>query len=170
VGSSDNWHTAHGVRAGAPDDMLLRNGSMDRIGVYIGAVYCGGWFSEVDCTIFQYLFAELYIAQAGKALAGYDHPEQDVATPSLSCLPDEDQAQLDKFSTYQFGDTFGPRLQKCHNCHNCVLASLLMYHNDVIRKFGPDHAVPHTLVENCLLLGISKALIKRMGALMPVMW
>jgi hypothetical protein len=88
------------------------------------------------------------------------HPEQDVATPSPSRLPDKDQAQLDKFATYQFGDTFVPWLQKC--C-DCVLASLLMYHNDIVRKLGPDHAVACTLVENCLMHGISKALIKRMA-------
>jgi hypothetical protein len=53
----DEHHTAHGVRAGAADDMLLRNDSMDRIGVFLGAVYRAGWSSEMDCTIFHFLFA-----------------------------------------------------------------------------------------------------------------
>jgi hypothetical protein len=64
-------HTAHSVRAGAADDMLLSNDSMDRIGVYMGAVYRGGWLSEIDCVMFRYLFAKLYVSQAGKLLAGY---------------------------------------------------------------------------------------------------
>jgi hypothetical protein len=32
-------HTAHGVRPGAADDMLLSKNSMDCVGVYMGAVY-----------------------------------------------------------------------------------------------------------------------------------
>jgi hypothetical protein len=40
-----------------------------------------------------------------------------------------------------------------------------MYHNDMVKTFGPDHAVPCTLVDNCLMHGISKASIKIMGAL-----
>jgi hypothetical protein len=52
-------HTAHGVRAGAADDMSLSS-----------------------C----YLFSKSYIAQAGKVLTGYSHPEQDVTLPSLDFL------------------------------------------------------------------------------------
>jgi hypothetical protein len=55
---TDEHHTAHGVRHGSADDMLLRNNSMDRIGVFVGAVFHAGWASDMDCTIFRYLFAD----------------------------------------------------------------------------------------------------------------
>jgi hypothetical protein len=78
-------------------------------------------------------------------------PEQAVATPSLSCLPDEDQAQLDKFATYQFGIPLA---------HGCKSAATVRLHHCWCTT---DHAVPCTLVENCLMHGVSKALIKSMG-------
>jgi hypothetical protein len=159
--SDDERHTAHGVRAGAADDMLLRNDSMDRIGVFLGAVYRAGWSSEMDCTIFRYLFADPYVALAGKALAGYDHPEQDVATPSIDCLPDGVRPRLNNLALNLFQDTF----EGLKELSDCVLASLLMYHDDVVSKFGNKHVIARTLTDNCQLVGIEKAEMKRIGAL-----
>jgi hypothetical protein len=48
-------YTAHGVWAGAGDDMLLSNDSMDCDGVYVRAVHQGGWLSVIDCVILGHL-------------------------------------------------------------------------------------------------------------------
>jgi hypothetical protein len=40
--SSDDRHTDHGVRAGAADDMLLRNDYEQNW----STVYCGGWLPD----------------------------------------------------------------------------------------------------------------------------
>jgi hypothetical protein len=114
-------HTAHGVRAGAADDMLLSNKSMDCAGVYMGAVYSGGWLSEIDCVILHYLFSKLYIAQAEKVLAGNSHPEQDVTLPSLDCLQPSDRIALESLAQHMFTENFH-KAQLKPFC-DCILAS-----------------------------------------------
>jgi hypothetical protein len=156
-------HTAHGVRAGAADDMLLSNDSMDRIGVYIGAVYRGGWLSEIDCVIFRYLFSKLYVAQAGKVLAGYEHPEQDVALPSLECLPVDDRTALEHVMQRIFTENFHTKQLKPFR--DCIVASYLMYHEDFVSRYGCDHIVPSAFVEICKFYDITPAAIATIGKL-----
>jgi hypothetical protein len=36
-----------------------------------------GWLSEISCVIFGHLCSKFHVAQAGKVLGGYSHPEQD---------------------------------------------------------------------------------------------
>jgi hypothetical protein len=78
ISTFDQWELVHLCRFRHTShvciNMLLSNDSMDWIGDHIGAVYQGGWLSEIDCVIFCYLFSKLYVSQAGKSVGWIQAP------------------------------------------------------------------------------------------------
>jgi hypothetical protein len=82
-------HMAHGLHAGAANDMLLLNNKLCKI---IGAIFWGNWDFTGNCILFCYLFGKLFTAQAGKILAGYKNPDQHVAYPNLAVIFDSGES------------------------------------------------------------------------------
>jgi hypothetical protein len=71
-------HMAHGLCAGAADGMLL-----NKLCTVVGAIFWGNWDFTDDCVLFHYFFGKMFTAWAGKVLAGYRNPNQDVAYPGF---------------------------------------------------------------------------------------
>jgi hypothetical protein len=81
-------HMAHGLCAGAANDMLLLN----KLCNIIGTIFWGNWDFTGNRILLCYLFGKLLTAQAGKVLAGYENPDQDVAYPDLSVIFDSEES------------------------------------------------------------------------------
>jgi hypothetical protein len=109
----------------------------------------------IDCVVFCSLFSKLYIAQAGKVLAGYSHPEHNVTLPSLDCLQPGDCIALESLVQHMFTENFY-KAQIMPFC-DFILASLLMYHEDFVSNYGRDHVVGRTFENTCQLYDILPA-------------
>jgi hypothetical protein len=132
-------HTAHGLRAGAADDMLL-----NKLCNIIGAIFRGNWDFSGECVLFRHLCGKLFVSQAGKVLAGYTNPDQDVDYPSLDSITNaENKTLLNNFAHNLFN------VAKLHGelkpFRDAMLASLLMNHEQFSNTYGRDHPVVDTL-------------------------
>ena len=144
-------HTAHGLRAGATDDMLLH-----RYCNIIAAIFRGNWEFEGDCVLFRYLWGKLFTSMSGKILARHEDPEQTVAYPDLSVIITDDNKQLlENFANTLF-EVGAPQLHEdLKPYRDAMLASLLMYHHDVATKYSLQHVVVQRLVTVAVTLGKS---------------
>jgi hypothetical protein len=152
-------HTAHGLRAGAADDMLL-----NKLCNVIGAIFRGNWDFTGECVLFRYLFGKLFTSQAGKVLAGYENPDQEVAYPDLSILFESaEQIQLlENLATAIFSvDLLHEKALKPFR--NAMLASLLMYHDSLRAKYGREHLIVQTLEAAATRLNITTATLRDWG-------
>jgi hypothetical protein len=99
-------------------------------------------------------------------LAGYEHPEQDVAHPSLECLSNDDKVSLEHITQAMFTENFHqPQLKPFRNC---IVASFLMYYEDFVSKYGQEHSIVRKFEEQCRYYDVSPARIVRMGRLIAV--
>jgi hypothetical protein len=137
-------HTAHGLRAGSSDDMATN--------MYchlVAMIARGNWDWTGDCQIFGYVTKKQHVATAGKALAELDDCRQHLPAPSLDALTEENRSAADKLAFHLF--LHGPdELQPSGHLvkfRDAMVASLLMYFEEMEKDLGHSDAVVNVLVE-----------------------
>jgi hypothetical protein len=154
-------HTAHSLRAGASDDMLFHP-----LASIAGAIARGNWDFSGDCLLFRYMNGMIFVALAGKILAGYPNPEQDVAFPSLGivCRPEAPGvAQSLEALAHSLFKVEVLHSERLRPFRNAMLASLLMYHQVIAAKYGIYHILVRKMVCEALTLGISHSTLCSWG-------
>jgi hypothetical protein len=155
-------HTSHSLRAGSSDDMATN------IWCHIVSMICrGNWDWTGECQIFGYVTKIVHVLDAGRALAGQKDCRQHLSAPSLDAfITPENRALVERFAYELF--MFGPdALQpKGHlvQFRNAMLASLLMFFEEMERDYGHANLVVEMLVKTSEKCGISLGTLRKWGA------
>ena len=136
----------------------------------LGVIFRGNWDFIKDCVLLRYLFQNKYVAMAGKILAGYRHPEQKVYPPQLSAVTDEsDCNQIAMLFLMIFGGTFWEE-RRLKPIADTLLASLLMHHAAVKRRYGATHPVVRILEEHAHEVNVTPNKIIQWGQIIATTW
>ena len=133
---------SHGIRITAADEMVF-NPTLH----LVESIMRGGWDFKGESQIFHYLTKKLHIAKAGKVLAGWSDAQVRVSAPSLdSFLTSENKDRVEELCKELFMGVGIPELQgQLKPFRNVMVASLLMYHEEVKEVLQDDALIVKTL-------------------------
>lgn len=128
--------TGHSIRHGVADDMVF-----NLTVTIMDAIMRGGWDLKAECLIFGYITKNLFIYKAGLAIAGYGDCTFDAKSPTVRAfLNPTNEADYEKFVMEPFTGVAVPNLHSSSRAfRDHMMASVLMYHNDVAAQIGDDH-------------------------------
>ena len=127
---------SHGIRVSATDEMLF-NTELP----FFAAIARGGWKCACDALVFYYLTQKVHVASAGKALAGWPHPNADVKAPTLDAIrTDENEEALNLFcqNLFMFTPISGLLNTELKGFRDTMVASLLMHLKSVKATLKSD--------------------------------
>jgi hypothetical protein len=153
---------SHGLRVSSTDDMIF-NITLS----LFDAIARGGWDCKGDSTFFHYLTQKLHIARAGRALAGWRDARLHVCAPSLEAvITAENHGLVEEFCTELFAGVGVPQLQEdLKQFRNVMVASLLMYHENVQEELGIDALVVRKVHAAAQRRGITASTIRAWGSM-----
>lgn len=143
---------SHGIRVTATDDMTFHH----LLSVF-ATIARGGWDFKSDNLAFYYFTKKLHIVSAGKVLAGWPDPRQRVHAPTLDAFVTvENKAKVDLFCNRLFAQTEVPLLgDELKGFRDAMVASLLMYYEDVKRDLGDGSLIITKMHQAALFAQIS---------------
>lgn len=156
-------HACHGLRAGSSDDMVTN------IYCHIVSMICrGNWDWTGECQIFGYVTNVAHVLSAGRALAGLKDCRQNLPAPSLDViLTPENKASVEAFAYDLFlngPDAFHPPAGHLLKFRDVMVASLLMYFEDMEHDLGIDDAVVKRLIVASRHRNIPLSLLRSWGS------
>mmetsp|Transcript_19499 Transcript_19499/g.42365 ORF Transcript_19499/g.42365 Transcript_19499/m.42365 type:complete len:741 (+) Transcript_19499:209-2431(+) len=127
---------SHGIRVAATDCMIFNH-----LLQVFDVIARGNWDFKSDNLAFHYFTQKLHVVCAGKALAGYYDPQQHVCAPTLkACVTSENTLLVDQFCQRLFSSVdipgFNDETSALHPFRDIMVASLLMYYDDVSKTLG----------------------------------
>jgi len=143
---------SHGIRVTATDDMTFHH----LLSVF-ATIARGGWDFKSDNLAFYYFTKKLNVVMAGKVLAGWHDPRQKVHAPTLDAfVTNANKSKVDQFCARLFAATGVPYLSdELKGFRDAMVASLLMYYEDVERDLGSGSLIIETMNEAALRCNIS---------------
>jgi hypothetical protein len=161
-------HTGHGIRIGSADDMVYHQAFN-----IVAAISRGNWDFTGECMIFTYWTMKLFVSMAGKMLAGWDDPKQEVYAPSLDQITTQETAgPLKNYLKSLFLPAGISALQEAKLKPFCgvMLATVLMYHEDLCTEFGFHNRLVRNVIDSARTLGIPHADLVKWGAVIKKDW
>lgn len=133
----------------------------------VDMIYRGNWDFSGECKIFSYFTKKLHVSRAGKALAGWSDCTMSVAAPDYSAfLNEENKVQVKNYITQLF-DVGIPELTNggtLANFRYVMLASLLMYFDEMAGEFGYNNDIIKTLIHVGHQLDIEVSTLRTWGS------
>jgi hypothetical protein len=107
--------------------------------------------------IFTYITKNLFIYRAGLALAGYGDCNVDVKSPNVHAfLNPSNVARYESFVRELFMGVEVPNLHTSSKAfHDHMMASVIMYHNDVASEIGDHHILVKAVRDTAAMCNIT---------------
>jgi len=151
----------HGLRVTGTDEMIF----CPSLSLF-SAIARGGWNFKSESQAFGYFTQKKHVVAGGLALAGFSNPNILVHAPSLAAIGTDARtvAILNSFSGELFNNVGVPELATTlKNYRDVLVASLLMYNEQVVAALGKDSPIVKTMRLAAINVGSDIATMARWG-------